>query len=185
MQDQLILGVIYSSLSVQMLSHVTRCDNSLAVWLKLKTLFQSHSKARTQQVRFKLITLKKGNDSIADYFQKFQILADTLAAIDKPLDDVEMGSFILRGLGSNYDPFVTLINTRVDPLSVEELYGHLLAHEQRLDHNLTAIDLIVAGANTTSRSTSYRGGHNTHGSYIKHSSGRHSASNNTSHFSRG
>jgi hypothetical protein len=81
-----------------------------------------------------------------------------LAAIDKPLDDTEMASFILCGFGSDYDSFVTSVNTWVDPLSIEELYGHLLSHEQRLDHNLIAIDLVVVGANTTSRSPSYRGG---------------------------
>jgi hypothetical protein len=68
-----------------------------------------------------------------------------------------MVSFILGGLGSDYDLFVTLVNTQVDPLSIEEFYGHLLGHEQRLDHNLTAIDLTVAGANTASHSPSYRG----------------------------
>jgi hypothetical protein len=91
--------------------------------------------------------------------------------MDKPLDDAEMVSFILRGLGSDYDPFVISVNTRVDSLSIEELYGHLLVHEQRLDHNLTAIDLIVTGANTVSCSPSYCGGRNTRGSYINHFSG--------------
>ena len=54
---------------------------------------------------------------------------DTLATTAQPLNDFEIVSFLLASLGSDYDSFVTLVTTRVDPLSIEELYGHLLAHE--------------------------------------------------------
>ena len=60
-------------------------------------------------------------------------LGDTLAAVGQALSDTEMSSYILAGLGTEYDPFVTSVTTRVDPLSLDELYGHLLAHEQRLE----------------------------------------------------
>lgn len=64
-------------------------------------------------------------------------LADALAAVNKPLSHFEMVSFLLAGLGSEYDPFVTSVQTRVEPLPIEELYGHLLAHELHLDHQNT------------------------------------------------
>lgn len=37
-----------------------------------------------------------------------------------------------------YDHFVTSITTHIDPLSVDELYGHHLTHENRLEqhHNI-------------------------------------------------
>ena len=57
-------------------------------------------------------------------------LGDMLAAVGQALSDIEMSSYILTGLGTKYDPFVT---TQVDLLSLDELYGHLLAHEQRLE----------------------------------------------------
>ena len=86
------------------------------------------------QIHYQLTTLKKGNSSIAEYFHQFTTLVDTLAAIVQPLNDFEIVSFLLAGLGSDYDSFVTLVTTRVDPLSIEDLYGHLLAHEFRLEH---------------------------------------------------
>ena len=81
------------------------------------------------QIHYQLATLKKGNSSIVDYFHQFTTLVNTLAAIDQPFNNFELISFLLAGLGLNYDSFVTIVTTRVDPLSVEELYGHLLAHE--------------------------------------------------------
>jgi hypothetical protein len=79
------------------------------------------------QVHYQLATSKNGNSSIADYFQKMKLLSDTMATIGQPLKDFETVLYILAGLGSEYDPFVTSITTCVDPLSLEEIYGHLLA----------------------------------------------------------
>ena len=49
------------------------------------------------------------------------------------------------------------MTTRVDPLSIEDLYGHLLAHELRLEHQQPTVDLSFVGANFAGRATS-RGG---------------------------
>jgi hypothetical protein len=146
MQDQLILGALTSSLSESVLSHVVQCTTSRETWQSLERMFSSQCKARVMQVHYQLATLRKGNLSVADYFQRFQSLADALAAVDQPLNDFELISFLLAGLGSDYDSFVTSVTTRVEPLSLEDLYGHLLAHEQRLAHNIASIDLSHAGA---------------------------------------
>jgi hypothetical protein len=103
------------------------------------------------QVHYQLATSKKDNSSVTDYFQKMKLLSDTMAAIGHPLNDFETVSYILAGLGSEYDPFVTSITTRVDPLSLEEIYGHLLAYELRLEQHLPTADIIPPSANFTSR----------------------------------
>jgi hypothetical protein len=91
--------------------------------------------------------LKKGASSISDYFQKAQTIAHTLAAIHTPLRESKLVSYVLAGLGSDYDPLITSITTRIDPVSLEELYGRLLTHEQRLDHANSASDLAVSNVN--------------------------------------
>jgi hypothetical protein len=47
------------------------------------------------------------------------------------------------------------------PLAIEEIYGHLLAHEQRLQHHISSMDAVnvtLAGANFVSWGRSQRGG---------------------------
>jgi hypothetical protein len=61
---------------------------------------------------------------------------DTLAAVDQPLNDFELTAFLLANLRLNYDSFVTSITTRVTPIMLDDLYGHLLAHEHRLFRNI-------------------------------------------------
>lgn len=77
-------------------------------------------------IHYQLATLKKGDSSIAKYFHKFRGLADILVAITQPLNYFELVSFLLASLGIDYDSFVTTITTRIDHLSLKDLYGHIL-----------------------------------------------------------
>lgn len=141
LQDHMILGAIISSLSEKILAHVVKFRD---VWQALEHMFTSQSRARTMQIHYQLATLKKDNSSIAYYFHQFTTLVDTLAAIDQPLNKFEIVYFLLAGLGLDYDSFVTSVTTRVDPLLIEDLYGHLLAHELWLEHQQPTVDLSLA-----------------------------------------
>jgi hypothetical protein len=108
MQDQIILGFLTSAISERMISHVANCTTSKQAWTKLETLFASQSKAHILNMHFQLATFKKANLSIVDYFHKFQTLIDALAAVNKPLSDLEKQSFLLAGLGVRIHPFCHL-----------------------------------------------------------------------------
>jgi hypothetical protein len=112
--------------------------------------------------------LKKGNSSITKYFHKFTKLVDTLAAINKPLFNVELTSFLLGGFGNDFNSFVTSITTWVDPLKIEEIYGHLLAYEQRMEINQPSVDISIGSANSAVK-RGFPGGDRFH---YSHSSGR-------------
>ena len=134
LQDQMILSAIISSIFECILAHVVKFNTSRDMWQALEKMFTSQSRARTMQIHYQLATLKKGNSLIADYFHQFTTLVDTLAAIVHALNDFEITLFLLAGLGSEYDFFVTSVTTRVDSLTIDELNGHLLAHELQLEH---------------------------------------------------
>jgi hypothetical protein len=140
-RDQLILSILISTLSEPYVVHAVGCATSSALWKTLLTMFASQVRARVMQIYFQLATVKKGNTSITEYFQTIKTLSDTLAAAGQPLNDLESVSFLLKGLGSEYDPFVTSVTTRVDPLSIDELYGLLLAHEMRLEQQVPTLDI--------------------------------------------
>ena len=123
------------------------------------------------QIHYQLTTLKKGNSSIADYFHQFTTLVDTLAVIDQPLNDFEVVSFLLASLGLDYDSFVTSMTTRVDPLSIEDLYGHLLVHEICLEQQQPIVDLAFARANFTGQGNSRGGRGGWHNSFSPSSRG--------------
>jgi hypothetical protein len=122
-------------------------------------MFTAHSWARVMNIHYQLSNLKKGDSSVVDYFHKFTGLIATLAAIDKPLTEEEQVSFLLAGLGSKFESFVTTVQMRTDLLSIEALYGHLLSHELRLAQAQPKVDLSLAGAHFASHGGSFsRGG---------------------------
>lgn len=156
-QDQLILSTLLSSLTEGVLTQVVGCVTSRDLWVTLERMFTSQSRARIMQIHYQLDTIKKSGSSIPDYFQKIKGLADTLAAAGQPLNDFEIGSYILAGLGPEYDPFVTSVTTRVDPLTVDELYGHLLAHESRLEQHALPTTESFPSAHLASKQSRGRG----------------------------
>uniref|UniRef100_A0A7N2M6I2 Uncharacterized protein n=1 Tax=Quercus lobata TaxID=97700 RepID=A0A7N2M6I2_QUELO len=76
---------------------------------------------------------------------------------------------ILEGFGSEFDSFVSSVTTCVDPFSLEDLYGHPLAHEIRLEQQQPTIDLSLASANFANRGNSARGGRDGRHSTTSHS----------------
>jgi hypothetical protein len=153
-QDKIVLTAIISSLSENILVQVYGLHTSRDVWLALEKMFASQSKAHVMQSRFQLATLKKNSLPISEYFQKAQSLSHSLAVIQEPLKDSELISYILAGLGPEYESLITTITTRIDPISLDTLYGYLLTHEQRLEHLHSAPEFSISTANIAQRNTS-------------------------------
>lgn len=84
-------------------------------------------------VRLAMTTTKKGTMSISDYFAKMKGYAYEMASSGKPMDNEEIVSYTCNELDSEYNPIVTSLVTRVEPISISELYATLLSVETRLD----------------------------------------------------
>jgi hypothetical protein len=150
-QDQLVLSTIISSLSESLIAQVVGHSTSRDVWLALERLFSSHSRARIMQIHFQLATLKKSGSSIANFFQKFKNLSDNLSAAGQPLNNFEQLSFVLSGLGSEFDSLVATIQLQAKSMSIEDLYAHLLIHEQRIEHRTSNTEPLFPSTNMVSK----------------------------------
>lgn len=49
--------------------------------------------------------------------------------VRRPLPSAEFVPYLLAGLGLDYNALVASVTTRIDPISIEALLGHLLTHE--------------------------------------------------------
>ena len=74
-----------------------------------------------------LATAQKGSSTIADYFNKMKSLADDMAVIGKRLEDEEIISYVLAGLDMDFNPIVSVVAARIEPLSLGELYTQLVS----------------------------------------------------------
>ncbi|XP_010270024.1 PREDICTED: uncharacterized protein LOC104606492 [Nelumbo nucifera] len=72
----------------------------------------------------------KGSKSMADYLQQVKGYTDALEATGQGLSSNDIILYTTGGLGPDYDPLITAITTKHDPLSLEEL--HSLLHQFEL-----------------------------------------------------
>lgn len=139
-QDQLLLSAIVSSLPEEVLAQIVGLHTSREVWTTLEQTFSLQSQASVMNSRLSLASSKKGNLSVAGYFQKMKSYGDTLAAIGEPLADCELVSYILAFLGAEYDPLITSLTVCLDLMTLQEVYGHLLNYELRLEKQHATLD---------------------------------------------
>jgi hypothetical protein len=130
--DQAILCYLFSSLTREMLMHVSCCTYSAQAWHMLTDLYASQSCARTINTRIALVMTKKLHLLVAYYYPKMCQYADDLAATGAPLCDDELVAYILAGLDEDYNPVFTAVVARTDPISPSELYSQLLSFLQHV-----------------------------------------------------
>jgi hypothetical protein len=107
-------------------------------------------RARIVNTRIVLSTTKKGNMTMVEYFTKMRQLGDEMAVAGRCIDDDELIEHILAGLDYDYNPAVSTVLARPEPISLNELYSNLLASETRLD-------LIGHGSTPSSANMARRG----------------------------
>ncbi|KAA8515147.1 hypothetical protein F0562_018326 [Nyssa sinensis] len=150
-QDSLILSTLMSSMTEGVLAQIVSHATSHKVWRALETKFSSQSRARTIQVRTQLANAKKGSQSANDYFLSIKKLADELAMAGQPLKCDDIISYVLAGLGHEYDSFVSSIYARTDHVTLEEVYSLLIVIESRLNRHHLSTPAPLAEANVVQR----------------------------------
>ena len=63
----------------------------------------------------------------ADYFCKIKVLA----AANSALQDDDVITYLLVGLGPDYDPFITSMTTKSEALTLDDVFTHLMEFEAR------------------------------------------------------
>ena len=149
-RDQQILSFILTSVSSGILSYIAKMKTAAEAWDKLEAMFASQTRARAVNLRIALANTKKGNSSAIDYFTKMKGFSDEMAAAGRSIGDDELVEYILTGLPVEYESLVTSLVTRVESVTVDELYSQLLNYETRMD--------LVQGADQSSANMAGRGG---------------------------
>lgn len=150
-RDQAVLGYLLTSLTRDVLSSVAACSTAAEVWSSLAQMYSSLTSARKVNTRIALATTKKGAMTIAEYYTKMRGYADEMAASGKPLDDEEFVSFLLKGLEEDFNPVVTAVIARYDPISPGELYTQLLSYECRMNLQVAPSPPAYSSANSAGR----------------------------------
>lgn len=111
------------------------------------------------QLKSKLENLKKGSLSLKEYFTKVKNIVDSLTAAGKPISRTNHIMHLLASLGTEFDSTVSVISTRVDPPSLQEVYSILLAQEGRNERNAITTEASLPSVNLTTQEQFKKGNH--------------------------
>ncbi|KAI4328679.1 hypothetical protein L6164_021014 [Bauhinia variegata] len=141
--------------------------------LLLTALFANQSRSCAMSLKDKLSHLTKGSKLVADYLHEIQTVADELALIGHPLDDLDLVVHALNGLGSDYKEITVALKFRDIPVSFEDLFEKLTDYECYLKcDELIPVVIPIATANVIKHF------HPKHNSNNKH----HGSSNQSTFF---
>jgi hypothetical protein len=103
---------------------VSTLISSTAIWSVLDSMFSPCTRSRSVNTHIALATTRKGVATMAEYFSKMKNYASEMSASGQPLGDEEFTAYVLTGLdGEFYNLFVSSIITRIEPISLSELYS--------------------------------------------------------------
>lgn len=132
-KDQQVPSYILTSCSHEILSQVLTATIAVEAWATIQGMYTSQSRVRLISTRMALATASKGTSTISEYFTKMKSLADEMASVGRCLEDEELVSYILTGLDHDYNPVVSAVAARVEPILVGDLNGQLTSFEQWME----------------------------------------------------
>ena len=108
------------------------CEFSHQILKRLETFFSSQVKAKVRQLKNKLGKTKKSG-SVSDYLLEIKATIDALISIVVPMTDSDHIEVVLNGLIEEYRPFITIVMSRAEPISMGELEALLIAQEEMIE----------------------------------------------------
>nr|TKR98393.1 hypothetical protein D5086_0000203370 [Populus alba] len=127
--DQMLLSLLYYSLTEESMSEVLGLQHSYEAWQVLEASFSNRSKTRELQLKDELQLMQRGSRSIAEFSRLFKGLCDQLAAIGRPIDDTDKVHWYLRALGPDYKIFSTTMMSQLPLPSFSDIVPKALSHE--------------------------------------------------------
>ena len=91
------------------------------------------TRAKAFQLKTKLRNTLKGNQTMSEYLLHIKAIMDQLTSINHPISEHEHLEVILEGLPADYNAFVALILSRIDPYRISELEALLMALKAQLE----------------------------------------------------
>ncbi|KAE8656318.1 Nodulation-signaling pathway 2 protein [Hibiscus syriacus] len=150
-QDSALASWLLSTISSPLLPHFVGAESAADVWNIVQQLFASRSTTAAMSLHCKLQSLQKGNDSMRVYLTRVKEVCDALASCGSAVSHVGHVASILKGLPREYQPFMAVITTMKETLSLDSLHTVLLDAEAQLAGFDEQLDHVPMAANIAER----------------------------------
>lgn len=137
--DQLVRSWLFGTLSEEVLGHVHSLGTSREIWISLAENFNKSSISREFTLRRNLQLLSKKGKTLSEYCREFKSICDSLSSIGKPVDESMKIFGFLNGLGREYDPITTVIQSSLSKLPAPT-FNDVISDVQNYDTKLQSYE---------------------------------------------
>lgn len=137
---------IFGTLSEEALGSVCSLTTSLKVWNPLANTYNHSSIGREFKLKRKLQLLSKQGKTFSVYVREYSSLCDQLSSIGKPIDEAMKICGFLNGLGREYDPIATVIQSSMSRVPTPT-FTDVVFEIQGFDTRLQAYEAVAASSN--------------------------------------
>ena len=137
--DQLVRSWLFGTLSEEVLGYVHNLPTSRQIWLSLAENFNKSSLAREFTLRRNLQLLTNKGKTLAVYSREFKSMCDALSSIGKPIDESMKIFGFLNGLGREYDPITTVIQSSLTKFP-QPTFNDVVSEVQGFDSKLKSYE---------------------------------------------
>ncbi|XP_048600004.1 uncharacterized protein LOC106352005 [Brassica napus] len=152
--DQLVISWIYGTLTEEVLGTVHCLTTFHDVWFSLADNYNKSSIAREFELRRSLQLMSKKGKDFATYCREFRAICDKLSSIGKPVEESMKIFSFTNGLGREYDPIITVIQssmTRVPAPTLNDVISEVSGFDTRLQSYEATSDVLPNMAFQTQR----------------------------------
>lgn len=128
-QDKFLASWLLSTISDEVLVHLTAAKTSSEIWMAVDKRLGAKSSAKLSSIRHTLYSIKKADLSVKDYLSKVKSLSDSLTTAGSFVSDQEQVSVIVAGLPIEFESI--RIFASATPVSLEVVTEMLLDFEAR------------------------------------------------------
>ena len=120
------------------------------VWEKIHDHFQKLTRAKAHQLCTKLRSTTLDNKSVSEFLLHIKALADALASIRDPIIPEQHVDVILKGLPSDYNSVISVIESKFELMQIEEVRTGALAAlgSQTPEHLIMSLQIRITSANS-------------------------------------
>ncbi|KAA3481767.1 Retrovirus-related Pol polyprotein from transposon TNT 1-94 [Gossypium australe] len=116
-QDKFLASLFLSTVTDEILVHLTAAKTSFDIWTTIDRRFGAKSNIKISSMRHAVYSIKKTNLTIKDYLSKVKSLSDSLTVVGSLVTEQEQVSIILAGLPIEFESIRVLASTT--PMSLE------------------------------------------------------------------
>ncbi|XP_027351026.1 uncharacterized protein LOC113862072 [Abrus precatorius] len=139
LKDLKVKNFLFQSIDREILETILDKDTSKTIWESMRKKYQGSTKVKRAQLQalrreFELLTMKEG-EKIDIFLGRTLTVVNKMKVNGESMEQSTIVSKILRSLTSRFNYVVCSIEELNDlsTMSIDELHGSLLVHEQRLN----------------------------------------------------